>query len=117
MGEVAERRLRRAEWALSKAREFAECVRRVLGDRASVTLFGSYARGDFNEWSDIDVLIVVDGELPKKPTDRVDAVLPCVIEVEAPIEPLIVTREEHEKLKERRNPAILDAITSGIPIP
>lgn len=28
-------------------------------------LYGSYARGDFNEWSDIDALLVVENELPK----------------------------------------------------
>ena len=40
---------------------FASLVRRHFGDRVrAVTLFGSYARGDANEDSDLDVLIVVD---------------------------------------------------------
>jgi predicted nucleotidyltransferase len=37
-----------------------------------VALFGSYARGDYTDASDIDVLVVADG-LPKDPRDAYDA--------------------------------------------
>jgi predicted nucleotidyltransferase len=38
----------------------AKTARAELGDRLSdVILYGSYARGDNKEWSDIDVMIVV----------------------------------------------------------
>ncbi|MEM1526542.1 MAG: nucleotidyltransferase domain-containing protein [Ignisphaera sp.] len=117
MEKAIEKRLSRAEWALSKAKEFAQCVKKIFDVTTSVILFGSYARGDFNEWSDIDILIVVRGDLPKKPMDRIDMVMPCIISVGAPIEPLIITREEFEKLKKKRNPAIEDAIRNGVPIP
>ncbi|MCE4613757.1 MAG: nucleotidyltransferase domain-containing protein [Desulfurococcales archaeon] len=36
---------------------YAEELRQALG-RATVILYGSYARGDFNVWSDVDVIIV-----------------------------------------------------------
>jgi predicted nucleotidyltransferase len=40
---------------------FASLVRTRFGDRVrAVKLFGSYARGEANEDSDLDVLIVVD---------------------------------------------------------
>ena len=40
-------------------------VKDVLGDRLdSVILFGSYARGNYEEYSDVDVMILVD--LPKE---------------------------------------------------
>ena len=116
MEKIIEERMRRANQALSKAREFAECIKRVFRSIDMVTLFGSYARGDFNEWSDIDILVVVGEELPKKPTERIDLVLPCIAAVGAPIEPLIITREEFEKLKEKRNPVVVEALSSGIPI-
>ncbi len=47
------------EWlrGLRAAREAAEKLRRALGD-ATVILHGSYARGDFNRWSDIDLVVV-----------------------------------------------------------
>ena len=46
--------------ALSKTqKEF----RRMFGDSlVSVILYGSYARGDFNEESDVDVAVIVDDE-------------------------------------------------------
>ena len=116
MEKVIEERMRRANQALRKAREFAECAKRIFHSIDLVILFGSYARGDFNEWSDIDVLVVVGGELPKKPTERIDLVVPCITAVGVPIEPLIITREEFEKLKKKRNPAIIEALSSGIPI-
>lgn len=42
-------------------REFLDIVNKILGKRAKkVILFGSYARGDFNESSDIDIMILTD---------------------------------------------------------
>ena len=41
--------------------EFAERVRTVLGDKLEkVLLYGSYARGDYNINSDIDVMLLVN---------------------------------------------------------
>ena len=113
---IVEKRVKKANWALSKAKEFIQCIKKVFNNIDLAILFGSYARGDFNEWSDIDILIVVCDELPKKPTERIDIVVPCITAVEAPIEPLIITKNEFEKLKKKRNPAIVDAINNGIPI-
>jgi uncharacterized protein len=42
--------------------EYAERLRGVFGERViELRLFGSYARGEANEDSDVDVLVVVDG--------------------------------------------------------
>ena len=114
MEKIIEERVRRANQALSRTREFAECIKKIFRSIDLVILFGSYARGDFNEWSDIDILIVVRDELPKKPTERIDLVIPCILAVEVSIEPLIVTREEFERLKRKKNPAIIDAISNGV---
>jgi len=36
-------------------------AKEVLGDKLEkAVLFGSYARGDYHEWSDIDVMILAD---------------------------------------------------------
>ena len=43
------------------AREYSEKVRSALGSRVrDIILFGSRARGDFKEYSDYDMLLVVD---------------------------------------------------------
>jgi len=35
----------------------------VCGDKLrEVILFGSYARGDFKEWSDVDIMVLVDAD-------------------------------------------------------
>jgi len=52
-------RARRAERerVIGELREYASRLRARLG-RLSMALYGSYARGDFNLWSDVDVIVV-----------------------------------------------------------
>lgn len=53
------------------ARAVRESAEGVLGDRlVSLVVFGSFARGEEREASDIDVLAVVDGPLPARLLDR-----------------------------------------------
>ena len=41
--------------------EFTKSVNNLLGDRVKkIILYGSYARGDYNEDSDIDIMILTD---------------------------------------------------------
>lgn len=64
---------RRAERTalVNRAAEFAQGLPAALDVRA-VIVFGSVARGDFNLWSDIDVLVVA-ATLPARALDRLDA--------------------------------------------
>jgi len=40
-----------------------ESAREVCGDKLrDVILYGSYARGDFEEWSDVDVMVLADAD-------------------------------------------------------
>lgn len=51
--------LSKAEKAIVK--QFKNILRQALGDRlVELRLFGSHARGDANEGSDFDVLVIVD---------------------------------------------------------
>jgi len=62
---------RRRQWAELRAlaNQFAEKAKEAFG-KVSVWLYGSVARGDFNFWSDVDVLLVAE-DLPKHPLERV----------------------------------------------
>lgn len=41
--------------------EFIKGVKNILGERAKkIILYGSYARGDYNDSSDIDIMILTD---------------------------------------------------------
>lgn len=49
------------------AQEFANKVRRELGDHVKkIILFGSRARGDFQEGSDYDFLVILDEKTKKR---------------------------------------------------
>ena len=112
MEKIIEKRLKERENAIQEAEKFVQCVSKKLRI-VQAWLFGSYARGDFNEWSDIDVLIVVRDSLPKRPIDRIDLVMECLEECNN-VEPVIVTVDEFEKMRRKRNPIVQDIEKHGI---
>lgn len=61
-----------------------------------VYLYGSFARGDFNEGSDIDLIIV--GEFDGKMPQRIQKIFDLT---SLPVEPLVYTEPEFEQMKER----------------
>jgi len=61
-----------------------------------VYLYGSFARGDFHEGSDIDLIIV--GEFEGKMPQRIGKILDLT---SLPIEPLVYTEAEFEQMKDR----------------
>lgn len=111
MEKVVELRKRLREEAIERARVFAECVRRL--GRVTVVVFGSYARGDFNVWSDIDVLIITDAALPSNPLRRLDAIEECLL-IASNVEPIILTINEFRDRLRKRDPAVVEAVERGI---
>ena len=67
-------RKRIQEEVLATARKFVEELRRRLG-KVTVILYGSYARGDFNLWSDVDLIVISDAFRNIPPLRRYDLVL------------------------------------------
>ena len=59
-----------------------------------VYLYGSFARGDIHEGSDIDLIIV--GDFKERFFDRIGKILELT---DLPIEPLVYTREEFAEMK------------------
>jgi len=107
---IISERLRERERALSEAMEFAKCVKGKLG-RVTVILYGSYARGDFNEWSDIDVLIIAE-QLPENPVERLSLIEDCMARV-AGVEPLLLTPNMIWKMR-GKNLAVREALEKGV---
>jgi len=107
---IEERRVER-ERALNTARWFIECVEGMV-KLALALLYGSYARGDFNEWSDIDVLLVVEDNLPRNPLKRLELMEDCLLQAPG-VEPLILSTSELEKLLEK-NQLVKKIIEEGI---
>lgn len=75
-----------------------------------VLLFGSFARGDVNEASDVDILVVA--EFKEEYLDRIP-VLQRFNRWRLPLEPLGLTPKEFGDMKARGNPALLRALEEG----
>lgn len=91
------------------ARYLDSVMSRLVVERAWVV--GSVARGDFNVWSDIDVVILVTG-LPEHALPRADLFLdkPSGVNIVA------YTPEEFERELKRGNPLAVEASAVGFPI-
>ena len=101
---------RRADQAerIDLARSLAATLDPGIGVRA-VVVFGSVARGDFNVWSDVDVLVVAD-RLPDGFLARAD-----VIATKPPgVQVVAWTPAEFHRQLERNNPIALEARRCGI---
>ncbi|AEA11696.1 DNA polymerase beta domain protein region [Thermoproteus uzoniensis 768-20] len=87
--EVIRARLLEREAVVDELRRYAERLRERLG-KVTVILYGSYARGDFNLWSDVDAVVVSERFA------GVDFVVRCVELSDAPprLEPICWTPEE-----------------------
>ena len=72
---------------------------------------GSVARGDFNVWSDIDVVVVAE-ELPQRVLARADLFL----DKPAGVNIVAYRPEEFDEELRRRNPLAVEAMTIGLQI-
>jgi hypothetical protein len=105
---VAERARRRAALI-----ELARAYVRRLGERlplAAAAVVGSVARGDFNLWSDVDVVVVAD-DLPARAPDR-----GALLVAEAPpgVQPVGFTPEEFRRAWRKRNPLAMSIPAEGV---
>jgi len=84
-------------------------------DPKCIILYGSLARTDYNERSDIDLVIISDQFSSINPLER----LACLIELNdmlAPIEPLGYTSKEFELMLKKRHATALFTLLEGIPL-
>ena len=84
-------------------RKIAEAYRSVYGDElVSVFLYGSYARGDYQSDSDIDVAAIVRGDrrsLQDKLKKVWDVSSDLELEYGTIVSPTVIPYEEYEKYK------------------
>lgn len=109
MNRLDRERSRRREELVGLARRYADRVSSRLGP-ATVLLYGSVARGDFNVWSDVDVLVISDA-LPQDPLIRAERLYEFVC---AGIEPKGLTLNEYKKAKAEGNPFLKELAEQGI---
>jgi predicted nucleotidyltransferase len=87
---------------------YKERVIREL-DPAAILLFGSFARGDIHEGSDVDMIVIAN--FTEGFLDRIKTLLD--LNVGLPLEPIGYTPEEFKRMKEQGNPFILDVLREG----
>lgn len=90
-----------ADWAHELAKRL---------DLVAVVVFGSSARGDFNKWSDIDVLVVAN-DLPQGARERL-----AFLSEDAPVgvQPVGWTPDELADRRRRRDPIARECDGVGV---
>ena len=85
----------------------------MRGDAIKTIVFGSYARGNPDEFSDLDLTIVARSRrvFLERFKDFLDmwSVSPV-----KPLDVLVYSPEELERMRQRENPFIMAAITKGV---
>lgn len=104
---LARRRGERAR-RIDTARRFASAIP-ASADVQAVVVFGSVARGDFNAWSDIDVLVLANA-VPDTYLERVAAVGMPPPGVQA----VVWTTAEWHTARRKENRVAIEAASRGV---
>ncbi len=96
-------------------REFQREIKEIVKDLMAcqperIILFGSWARGDFNEGSDIDILVIK--KTRARFLDRTESVL-AMTRSSMDLEILVYTPEEFQNMQDRGNPFALEVLETG----
>ena len=89
-----------------------DSIRKALADYGAekAILFGSAARGDADEWSDIDLIVIkkTDKRFLDRLAELMDAVQP-----DFGFDCLVYTPEEFDRMLEEGNPLVTRAVEEG----
>jgi predicted nucleotidyltransferase len=98
------------------AQQYATEVRKHFGARLKrVRLFGSAARGDWTQESDIDVLVLLDRVNPEDFDYLIDTAMRMgVLDSGMLIQPIPMTANEFDEMKQRERRLALDIEREGI---
>lgn len=96
--------------------EFKKEIEKLYGDRLKqIILYGSHARGDFTEESDIDLLIVLKGKVV--PGKEIDRMIDIITEINLKYGMLIsiypVSEEDYKKVN---SPLLINVRREGISV-
>ena len=95
--------------------ELKTSLKSFLGDQlVSMVLFGSMARGDYHDASDLDVAIIVRGLTRRLKGQILDEVAELELRYHTPLSVLVFSDEEFSRLKKRERRIALDIEREGI---
>jgi len=94
---------------------YAERLRRVFGSRLrDVRLFGSYARGEADEDSDVDVLVLIDGLTDMEIGTAAGEAAEVILASKLQLAPLPMSTQRFEELRRRERLLAHDIDVEGI---
>ncbi|MGP3666790.1 MAG: nucleotidyltransferase domain-containing protein [Candidatus Bathyarchaeota archaeon] len=102
--EIIEERKRIREKHINEAREWAS----KIPFKVTAILIGSYARGDFNLWSDVDILLISE-YFTGKPPDRLRN-----IDTPPGYQVIALTYKEFKTLMEKRETMVIETMKYGV---
>lgn len=99
-------------WRERLDRALADVIEQIIQelDPERIIVFGSMARGDVHQDSDLDLLIVKETDRPF--LQRIDDVL-AVLQTDVPVEPLVYTPTELRRLREEGRDFIETILEEG----
>lgn len=101
--------------ATTAARRYADVLRRRYGDRVlEVRLFGSFARGDADEDSDVDVAVVMTELDWSTHRDVIDLASDTGLEHGVLLSPSAFDRATYERWRGQERPLVIDIEREGI---
>ena len=96
---------------------FAKELRRRYGTAVlDVRLFGSFARAEAHEDSDVDVAVVLDRADWNTRRDVIDLATDVGLPSDLLISPTIFDRETYERWREQERPLVMDIERDGVPL-
>ncbi|MEM4676026.1 MAG: nucleotidyltransferase domain-containing protein [Nitrososphaerota archaeon] len=102
--------IERSQEIFSKIERYKEIIIQKLRPDL-IMLFGSFARRDFNEGSDVDLLVVAN--FRENFLDRIKLLLELNDELKLPLEPVGYTIEEFSEMLKKGNRFILRILEEG----
>jgi predicted nucleotidyltransferase len=97
--------------------ELKDTLKEKLGDRMErIVIFGSKARGDYDEESDIDLAIIVRGLTRETKNYILDTIANLEMKYFIPLSALVISKEDFERLKKRERRIALDIENEGIQV-
>jgi predicted nucleotidyltransferase len=98
-------------------KKFKEAVTKALGNElVELTLFGSKARGDAREDSDIDVLVITNSGNWRLRDVVYGIVTDILLDDDVIVSPRVIGKEDYKRLYEKGYPFVKNVIRDGIAI-